>query len=303
MIELGDLATGMLASTLRLATPIILAALAGLLSYHVGLVNIALEGFMLVGAFAAVVLAAYTGSTWVGVVIAMLAGASMAGLFGLFVTDFRGDLIVIGLAVNFLALGSTAYLLHILFNTSGTIAPVGLTKLPTLDVGFLSDIPFLGPVLFNHSVIVYVSWVLIPITAIFLYRTVPGLHIRAVGEDIEAAVTAGISIRKMQYLALILGGVLCGLAGAHLSVGDLSLFRENMTNGRGFIALAAVFFAAGKPKMTAIACLLFGLFDALQFRLQATSNVPSQIFQMLPYLIVVVMLILISIRKEWRKGW
>jgi simple sugar transport system permease protein len=124
-----------------------------------------------------------------------------------------------------------------------------------------------------------------------------------VGENSEAAGTAGISIRQTQYLALLLGGVLCGLAGAHLSVGDLSLFRENMTNGRGFIALAAVYFAAGRPKMTALACLLFGLFDALQFRLQATSNIPSQFFQVLPYIMVIFMLVLISIPKEWKKGW
>jgi simple sugar transport system permease protein len=144
---------------------------------------------------------------------------------------------------------------------------------------------------------------MVPITSIFIYRMVPGVHIRAVGENTEAAGTAGISIRKMQYLALVLGGILCGLAGAYLSVGDLSLFRENMTFGRGFIALAAVYFAAGRPRLTAAACLLFGLFDALQFRLQTTSNIPPQFFQILPYLMVVVMLVLISIPKEWKKGW
>lgn len=302
-MELLELTAGLLASSMRLATPILLAALAGLLSYHVGLINIALEGLMLVGAFAAVVVAYNVGATWPGVLAAIMVGMLIAAIFALFVIDLRGDLILVGLAVNFLALGGTAYLLQIFYNTSGTIAPEGLVKLPNLYIPFLSDLPFIGKVLFKHSPLVYLSWVLVPLTSIFLYRTIPGVHVRAVGENSEAAGTAGISIRQTQYLALLLGGVLCGLAGAHLSIGDLSLFRENMTNGRGFIALAAVYFAAGRPKMTALACLLFGLFDALQFRLQATSNIPSQFFQVLPYIMVIFMLVLISIPKEWKKGW
>ena len=302
-MELLELTAGLLASTLRLGAPLMLAAMAGLLSYQVGLINIALEGFMLVGAFVAVVIGFYVGNTWVGVLAAAIGGALCAALFALFVTDLRGNLIVTGLAVNFLILGSTAYLLQILFNTSGTIAPDGLEKLPVLNIPGLSGLPFLGKTLFSHSPLVYVSWLMVPVISVFLYRMIPGIHIRAVGENTEAAGTAGISIRKMQYLALVLGGILCGLAGAHLSVGDLSLFRENMTSGRGFIALAAVYFAAGRPKLTALACLLFGLFDALQFRLQTTSNIPSQFFQILPYLMVVVMLVLISIPKEWKKGW
>jgi len=302
-MESIDLLAGLLASTLRLATPLLLAAMAGVLSFQVGLINIALEGFMLVGAFVAVAIASYFGTAWAGVLAAALAGATFAALFALFVTDFKGNLIVTGLAMNFLILGGTAYLLQVIYNTSGTIAPQGLEKLPTLYIPGLSDLPFLGPVLFSHSPLVYLSWLMVPVTSIFLYRTVSGVHIRAVGEDLEAASTAGISVRRMQYLALMLGGVLCGLAGAHLSMGDLSLFRENMTNGRGFIALAAVYFAAGRPKMTAAACLLFGLFDALQFRLQTISNIPPQLFQMLPYLMVVLMLVIIAIPKEWKKGW
>jgi simple sugar transport system permease protein len=302
-MELLELTAGLLASTLRLAAPLMLAAMAGILSYQVGLINIALEGFMLVGAFVAVVISFYAGTTWLGVVAAGLAGALCAALFALFVTDLRGNLIVTGLAMNFLALGGTAYLLQILFSTSGTIAPEGLEKLSVMNIQGLSTVPFLGKALFSHSPLIYLSWLMVPITSIFLYRMVPGVHIRAVGENSDAAGTAGISIRKMQYLALVLGGVLCGLAGAHLSVGDLSLFRENMTFGRGFIALAAVYFAAGRPKLTAAACLLFGLFDALQFRLQATSNIPPQFFQILPYLMVILMLVLISIPKEWKKGW
>jgi simple sugar transport system permease protein len=297
-----DFMTNIAASTLRLSAPLLLTAMAGLLSYQVGLINIALEGLMLVGAFAAVTLGAEWGSTWLGVLAACLVCAGFGGLFALFVTDLRANLIVAGLATNFLALGGTAYLLQVLYGVSGTYSPGDLEQLPSLNIGFLRDIPILGKVFFSHSPLVYVSWLLIPVTAIFLYRTPWGVHIRAVGENAEAAQTAGISVRRMQYLALMLGGALCGLAGAHLAVGDLALFRENMTGGRGFIALAAVYFAAGQPQLAGLACLLFGLFEALQFRLQTTSNTPPQFFQMLPYLMVVVMLVIISIRKEWQKG-
>lgn len=300
-MEVFDLVTNISASTLRLATPLILATMAGLLSYQVGLINIALEGLMLIGAFSAVVIGYELGSVWLGVFFAMVICAAFGGFFAFFVTDMQANLIVTGLAVNFLALGGTAYLLQILFGTSGTYAPLDFEPIASLNLPILSDLPFLGKAIFSHSLLVYVSWIAIPITAFFLYRTTLGVHIRAVGENPDAARTAGISVRNMQYLALILGGVLCGLGGAHLAVGDLGLFREDMTGGRGFIALAAVYFAAGRPRLSAVACLLFGFFEATQFRLQTAINTPPQFFQMLPYLMVVVMLVLISIQREWKK--
>lgn len=301
-MESVDFVTNVAASTLRLATPLMLATMAGLLSYQVGLINIALEGLMLIGAFTAVVIGYELGSVWLGILAACVICTLFGGAFALFVTDLRANLIVAGLAMNFLALGGTAYLLQILFNARGTYSPSDFEPLPTLNLPLLSDLPVLGKVLFSHSPLVYVSWIAIPITALFLYRTTLGVHIRAVGESSEAAQTAGISVRGMQYLALMIGGFLCGIGGAHLAVGDLGLFRENMTGGRGFIALAAVYFAAGRPRLSALACLLFGLFEALQFRLQTTVNTPPQFFQMLPYLMVVVMLVIISARSEWQKG-
>jgi general nucleoside transport system permease protein len=298
-----ELLASFLASTLRLATPLILAAMAGLLSFQVGLVNIALEGFMLTGAFTAVTIAYATGSSWVGVLLACLIGAGLGVLFALCVTRFKANLIITGLAINFLAAGATAYLLDAIYNTRGTFAPEELVNLGNVNIPIVSDIPLVGTILSGHSPLVYISWLIIPITGVFLYRTYLGTHIRAVGENLEAARTAGISVERMRFLALILGGLLCGLAGAHLSMGELALFRENMTNGRGFIALAAVYFAAGRPGWAAIACLLFGAFDALQFRLQAAaSGVPPQFFQMLPYLMVVITLVIISARQELRKG-
>lgn len=294
----------LLDATLRISAPLILVGMAGLLSYQVGLINIALEGMMLSGAFAAVVFGYEMGSTWLGVLMAIVVGAALGALFALAVITLRANLIVAGLALNFLATGGTAYLMDILYNQSGTLAPEGLRKLPAVTIPLLEDVPVLGEMLSGHSPLVYVSWVMVPLTSIFLYRMVVGGHIRAVGEHPEAAQTAGISVQGMQYLALILGGMLCGLAGAHLSVGDLPLFRERMTNDRGFIALAAVYFAAARPRLTAVACLLFGFFEALQFRLQLRDTaLPNEFLQMLPYLMVVIALIVISVRKEWRKGW
>ncbi len=298
-----DLLVNIAAATLRLATPLILAAMAGLLSLQVGQVNIGLEGMMLAGAFTVVVAAYGTGSVWGGVLAAMVAGMLLAALFTFVVTRLKANLIISGLALNLLASGATAYLLQILFGTSGTFSPPNLDSLPSLNVPILSDLPVVGRVLFNHSPLVYVSWLAIPLTSVFLYRSIPGIHIRAIGKNEEAARSVGIPVRRRQYLALMLGGGLCGLAGAHLAIGDLALFREDMTAGRGFIALAAIYFAAGRPGLSALACLLFGLFEAVQFRLQLASNTPPQFFQMLPYLMVVVTLALISARKEWRKGW
>lgn len=294
----------LLAATLRISTPLLMVGMAGLLSYQVGLINIALEGMMLSGAFGAVVVAHETGSTWVGVLGAVGVGALLGALFSLAVITMRANLIVAGLALNFLATGGTAYLMDILYDQSGTFAPEGLKKLPTVTIPLLDNVPTLGDILSGHSVLVYVSWVLVPLTSVLMYRIVVGKHIRAVGEHPEAARTAGISVIGMQYLALILGGALCGLAGAHLSLGDLALFREKMTNDRGFIALAAVYFAAARPGLTAAACLLFGFFEALQFRLQLRDTaLPNEFLQMLPYLMVVIALVVISVRKEWKKGW
>lgn len=302
-MEALDPLVNLIASALRLSAPLILAAMAGILSYKVGLINIALEGLMLIGAFAGVVIGAAAGSPLTGLVAACIAGALVAAAFALFVTDLRANLIVAGLALNILAAGGTAYLLQVMLGVRGIYTPDTLDAITAVQIPVLSSLPVVGKAVFSFTPLVYLSWLSVPLVWLFLYRTPTGKHIRAVGENQDAARTAGISVRKMQYLALIVGGVLCGLAGASLSLGDLGLFRENMVAGRGFIALAAVYFASGRPGLTTLACLIFGVFSALQFRLQTTSNVPPQFFQMLPYIIVVAMLTLISFRKEWRKGW
>lgn len=296
-----NLLSNVLFATLRVSTPLILAGMAGLLSQQVNLLNIALEGLMLFGAFVAVVAGAYFGSPWLGVGAAVLVATLIAALFALFVIDLDANLIVAGLAVDILALGLTAYLLVTLFDARGAYAPEALTRLPRVTIPFVAGIPFIGRIVSGHTPLVYFSWISILLTSLLLYRTPLGIHMRAVGEHTEAAETAGIRVRLVQYVAILVGGALCGLAGAQLSVGDLALFTDNMTNGRGFIALAAVFFGAARPGLTALACLLFGLFEAVQFRLQTSSELPPQLPQMLPYLIVIVVLTVISLRRKMRQ--
>ena len=294
--------TNVLFSTLRVSTPLILAAMAGALSKQVNLLNIALEGLMLIGAFSAVIFASVFGNVWYGLLMAVLSSLVLSIIFAIFVIDLRVNLIVAGLAINILTLGLTAYLLVVLFDARGAFIPNNVVGLPKLIIPGLDALPFLGKVLSGHGVLVYFSWLAVLLTHLLLYHTPYGLHLRAVGEHKEAAKTAGIAVKRIEYLSILLGGVLAGLAGAQLSVGDLSLFNENMTNGRGFIALAAVFFGNANPGMTAVGCLLFGMFEALQFRVQIMTGMPPQLLQMLPYLIVVTILIVISTRKKMQKG-
>lgn len=288
-------------STLRVSTPLILAAMAGALSKQVNLLNIALEGLMLFGAFAGVVFAAQFGSTGMGLLAAAVLTLALSAIFAFFVIDMRVNLIVAGLAINILALGLTAYLLTVVFDTRGAFIPENVVPLPHWDIPLLKDVPFLGRIFSGHGVLVYFSWLMVPVTSLILYKTPFGVHLRAIGEHKEAAQTAGIAVRRVEYFSILLGGVLAGLAGAQLSMGDLALFTDNMTNGRGFIALAAVFFGSAAPGLTALGCLLFGMFEALQFRVQVLTGLPPQLLQMLPYLIVVIILVIMSIHKKQRR--
>lgn len=296
-----DLLTNILYAAIRVSTPLILAGMACLLSQQINLLNIAVEGLMLFGAFGAVVAGAYFGNVWLGLATAILLSVLISVIFCIFVINLRANLIVAGLAVNTLALGLISYLLVVFFNARGVYSPGNLAKLPTVDISLLQDVPFLGDILSGHSILVYVSWIIVVLVSLLLYHTRLGIHIRAVGEHLEAAKTAGINVKKVQYITLLLAGVLAGMAGAQLSIGDLTLFSDNMTNGRGFIALAAVFFGAARPGLTTLGCLLFGLFEAIQFRLQTTTGFPPQLVQMLPYTIVVVVLTAISLKNIQRK--
>jgi len=290
-------------STVRLATPLLLAALAGLYSERAGVFDIGLEGKMLIGAFAAGAVAAATGSAWAGLAAAIVAAAAVALVHGFATITQRGNQIVTGVALNFVAVGLTALLGQSWYGEGGrtpslpTEARFRPVTLPFADE--IGTIPVIGPIyaelLSGHNLLVYGAFLAVPATAFVLFRTRFGLRLRAVGENPAAVDTAGISVTFLRYRAQLLCGVLCGAAGAYLAIAQSAGFIRDMTAGKGFIALAALIFAKWMPVGTMFACLLFGLLDAVAIRLQGTpipfvGEVPVQLFQALPYVLTVVLL-------------
>jgi ABC-type uncharacterized transport system permease subunit len=271
------------AAGVRLATPLIFAATGGIFSERSGVVNIGLEGMMLTGAFAGVVGAFYTGNAWLGVLVAMAAGALMALIHAFLSVTIRGDQIVSGAAINILGLGLTTYSLRIIWGLQEKprVAGFAVWKIPVLG-----DIPFIGEVLFQHIPLVYLAFLLIPVAHFVLFRTSWGLSLRSVGEHPRAADTLGISVLRTRYICVLISGALAGLGGAFLSLGQLQTFLENMSAGRGFIALAALIFGKWMPVRTMAACLLFGSAQAAIVRIPALNySVSPQVLSMFPYLL------------------
>jgi simple sugar transport system permease protein len=286
----------LLQNTIRTATPLILAALGGLLTMHAGILNIGMEGMILIGAFFGVLGSYFFHSALAGVLVAIVSGVLIGLLFGVFVIDLKSDEFIIGIAINIFAGGLTIFLLRSIFGVKGAFSSPDIVPLPDVSLPFLDAIPFLDTILNNHSVFVYLSWIFVMLVYVFLYKTPYGFWLRASGEHPESLETAGISPKKMKYLSSILCGVFCGMAGAHLSLGYLTLFTENMSAGRGFISLAAIIFGSANPINTFGASLLFGFFDALGIRLQGVG-IPSQFTQMIPYVVTVVALLIVVQRK------
>jgi simple sugar transport system permease protein len=278
-------------------TPILLAALAGTLSERVGLFNIALEGQMLVGAFAAVAGSHFGGSLQAGVLAAIAAGAAFSGLLAVGSALLRGNDIVIGISLNLLAAGLTSFLLRTLFGVSGTFTDSAMVGLPRLAIPGLENLPLLGTALGHQNALVYASWFLVWLTHSFLDRTPWGLRLRGIGEQPAAAVTLGVSATRYRFIVTLVGGALCGLAGLQLSLGSLTLFSENMTAGRGWIAVAAVMLGRARPLAVAAACVLFGLSDALGLRLQG-QGLPNQITDSAPYLVTLAALVVAGLRQR-----
>ena len=276
-----------LASTLRNATPLIFAALGGMFSERSGVVNIGLEGLMLISAFAGAVGSFYSGSALVGLVTALAAGLLFALIHALMCVTFEADQIISGTAINLLALGGTAFLMVVFFGSGGTTPRVSSFE-PVRIPGF-ADIPVVGPALFEQSMLVYLMYLLVPLTYFVVFRTPFGLRLRASGEVPEAVDTAGVSVTRMRYYGVALSGLLAALGGAYLSMSLLSAFTENMTTGRGFIALAALIFGRWNPIGAAAAALLFGLAQAVTFRV-AQDAIPIEFVQMFPYILTIVVL-------------
>lgn len=283
MDDLGPL----LASTVRNTVPLAFAALGGLFSERSGVVNIGLEGMMLIAAFAGVVGANASGSAVVGLGTALAAGLLFGLIHAVMTVTFEADQIISGTAINLLALGGTGFLMVEVFGSGGTSPRV--PGFGSVAIPGLSELPIVGAAFFDQSLLVYLLYLLVPLTWYALYRTSFGLRLRATGEVPEAVDTAGISVTRMRYLGVGLSGVLAALGGVYLSMSLLSAFSENMTVGRGFIALAALIFGRWNPLGAAGAALLFGFAQALVIR--STQNaVPAELVQSFPYLLTIVAL-------------
>jgi ABC-type uncharacterized transport system permease subunit len=289
----------LLNSTFRLIAPILLAALGGLLCERVLVFNIALEGAMLIGAFVAIVTSFYTGSALAGVLTAAIAAMLFTLLLGLFVVTLKGDDIVAGIALNLLASGLTTYLLRRLFGVKGQFDDPRIIGLKTVQIPIIHNIPILGDIFSGHSWVVYLSWILVVVIYIVLFRQVFGLRMRGVGQNDVAAETLGVNVTGVRYAALALCGLLVGVAGAQLSLGQVTLFVENMTAGRGWIAVVAVMLGNAHPLGVFAASLLFGFADALSFRLQGML-LPFQIADTIPYAVTLVALFIAQLARRRR---
>lgn len=290
-------------ATIRLSTPLLLACLAGLYSERSGIIDIGLEGKMLAAAFGAAAVAAVLDNVWAGLLAGLIVAVATAGLQGVAAITFKGNQLIAGLAINMLAAGLTTFLGIQWFAQGGRTPQLSLNgRFQNIELPFareLSDVPVLGPIyselISGHNILVYIAFIAVPITWFLLFRTRFGLRLRAVGENPTAVDTAGITVWRLRFQAVLITGILCGFAGAFFSIAQGSGFGNNMTAGKGFIALAALIFAKWRPVPAMYTCLLFGFLDALQIRLQSQvlpviGEVPVQAIQALPYVLTVVLL-------------
>lgn len=283
------------AATLRMAVPLMYVSLGGLLTKQAGIENIGLEGLMLIGCFAGFVANYYTSSWLIGILIAMIFTILFALLFGLFVVSLHAHEIVAGVAINVLGSGLTTYLMRSIFGVKGSYTDPRVVAIPNVEISVIKDIPIIGDVLSGQSVLFWISILVTILVSYLLYHRRFGYYIRAAGENHRSLSSAGINVSKVQYLTLVLHGALIGIGGVYLSTGYLTQYVENMSAGRGYIAMAAIAFGRAKPKMVFGSVLLFAFVQALSNRLQIVG-IPSYFTDMIPYAITVIVLAITSYR-------
>ena len=284
---------------LILTTPILLAAMGGLVNRQAGIVNIGLEGKMLSGAFAAVIISSFTGSWLLAVIGAAITGAIIGLIFSLTITRAGANMIVAGLGLNILLAGILGFILNWSFNSSGTLRMPNVQLLPKVLPEKLQMIPFFGKILSEIDPLTIFAWLTVFTLPFLLTNTKIGLWIRATGNAEKVSHSVGIKFKNIQDFSTVVAGFFSGLGGAHLALFSIGLFNEGLTAGRGFIALAAFYFGRDKPIATALACLLFGFLDATQIRMQSVGS-PPKLIGMIPYVMVLLALIISSIRKYQR---
>lgn len=289
-----------ISSVLRLSTPILFAGLAALITDKAGVINIGLEGIMLSAALAGVVGSAFGGNAFVGLLLALVVGVAIGLLMAYFAIGLKTDIVLTGIALNLMASGGTVFLLYVITKDKGMSTSLKSFTMPIIQLPLIKSIPVLGDILSGHNLLTYLAFLFTVLVWILLYRTPLGLRIRVVGENISAAESVGIPVKRVQFTALAISGVLASMGGAYMSMGYMDKFARDMTAGRGFIALAAEALGRATPLGTLIASLFFGMVDALSSNLQIL-NVPVQFVQMLPYVCTIVGLVIYSAIKGKNK--
>jgi general nucleoside transport system permease protein len=288
------------ATTLRMATPVLLATLGGIFSTQTGIFHVGLEGLLNIGAFFAVVGSVATGNPWGGLLYAVVACTIASLVFAFVHLELKANEIIVGLALNIFATGMTNYLLIAILGVTGYYQSPLLKGFSEVQIPIIKDIPVINELISGHFPLVYIAFFLVIVVYLVLYRTPFGFHLRAVGEKVDAAEAIGINPKRIKYAGLLIAGLFCAMGGAFLSLSYLNLFSEGMSAGRGWLALAAINFGLGRPVPALIACLIFGFADALALRLQQ-FGLPSQIVLMLPYIVTLIVLTASAVRQETRK--
>jgi simple sugar transport system permease protein len=285
-----------LAAMIRLATPLILTSMGGLFADRANIFNIGLESFMLISAFFAMYGSYLSESAFVGLLFGIASSLVVSLIFGVLVLHFKSDVIVVGIAMNLSAWGVTTLLLDGIFDTRGSFMDPRIKSFGTVDIPLIGDIPYLGKIISGQNLLVYIALLSVILVYIVMFKTPFGLRLRGVGMNEHAAETAGVNILKYRWITVLITGVFAGISGSFLSIGGISMFTENMSAGKGFLALAAIMIGNGNPVKVFLACLVFAYTDALAISLQSYS-IPSQIVLMLPYVATVVVLFVAGIRK------
>lgn len=289
-----------IASIIRIGTPLIFASAGGLVTELTGAPNIALEGIMLAAAFTGVIVSHFTGSALAGMLMGMVVGASVGLLLGFFHLYFKTNAILAGIAMNVMCAGATVFLLVSFTGEKGNSSSLASSVLPNIDIPLIKSIPFLNVVLSGYNILTYLSFLAVFLVYVLMYKTRLGRHLRAVGENPKAAASVGINVNKMKYIAYGISGLVASLGGINLSMGYLSIFQRDMTAGRGFIALAAIFLGGKRPLGVLLAALFFGFADALANQI-GSLGLPPQWIQMIPYVATILALVVANLVGPGKK--
>lgn len=290
-----------IASIIRIGTPLIFASAGGLVTELTGAANIALEGIMLAAAFTGVIVSHFTGNAFMGMLGGMFVGMGVGLLLGFFHLYFKTNAILAGIAVNVMCAGATVFLLVSFTGEKGNSSSLTSSVLPSIDIPLIKSIPFFNVVLSGHNLLTYLSFLAAFLVYILLFKTKLGRHLRAVGENAEAAASVGINVDKMKYIAYGISGLVASLGGVNLSMGYLSIFQRDMTAGRGFIALAAIFLGGKRPMGVLLAALFFGFADALANQI-GSLGLPPQWIQMIPYVATILALVVANVVGVGKKA-